>query len=209
MRHISATIAIIVLAAILSQRADADLVWADATSSTSTTFSGTIGGVAFTGVFDRHAGFTNTAGSSDFFAAQFGTFTPLLAASDALGLLSQSGFTINFAQPVVDPVFHIFSLANTLDLGTPVTFVSGGPSMFGGVSITTLGNQVIGQANGGGADANGTISLTGTFTTITATGVGSINDGGAFIFAAAIPEPCSLGLVSLGAMGLVARRRRR
>jgi hypothetical protein len=204
MRHISATIATLVLTAISSQRAEAVLVWADVTASTSTTFSGTVDGVAFTGVFNRQAGYTNTVGSSNLFSGQPGTFTPSLPASDSLGLITQSGFTLTFAQPIVDPVFDIFSLANTLDFGTPLTLVSGGPSTFGGVSITTLGNQVIGQANGGGADANGTILLTGTFTTITVTAAGTpINDGGAFIFAVqSVPELSSLTLV--GVSGLAA-----
>ena len=216
MRQSSVIAASLLLAAFSSQRAEAQLVWADLTTAGPTTFSGTVGGVGFTGTFVNFGGsFTNTAGTSNFFSGQPGTFTPSLPLSDSIGLFSEAGFTLSFAQPVKNPVFDIFSLSNTWDFGTPVTLLSGGPSNFGGVPITVSGNRVVGQPNGNGFDANGTIALTGTFSTLTVTTpVVNASDGAAFIFAVqAVPEPSPLVVSgSLSVLGLIGwgwRRRKR
>ena len=131
--------------------------------------------------------------------------TPSLPTSDSIGLFSEAGFTISFAQPVLNPVFDIFSLTNTLDFGTPVTLLSGGPNSFGGNPITVSGNRVIGHASGNGFDANGTIALTGSFSSLTVTTpVVVASDGVAVIFGVqqTAPEPSTFVLGALGLLGL-------
>jgi hypothetical protein len=184
--------------------------------NTSGVFTGTVDGVAFTATATNFVGspYTDTTGSATFFSGLPGTFTPLLPTSYALGYYSQFGFAINFASPVTNVKFDIFSLVNTLDFGTPVTLVSaGGNNSPGGpgVGITVSGTQVIGQAAGNGGDANGTIALPGTFTTIMATPLTGASDGSVLTFyAQAVPEPSSLTLAGLGvAFGGVAWRLRR
>jgi hypothetical protein len=209
MRNISILAAFLVLATSSFRQADAGLVWADVTTAGPTTFSGTVGGVAFTGTFVNFGSpFTNTAGTSNFFSGQPGTFTPSLPTSDSIGAFSEAGFTLSFAQPVVNPVFDIFSLTSTLDFGTPVTLVSAGPNIFGGVSITVSGNRVIGQASGNGFDANGTFELSGSFSSLTVTApVVTASDGISFIFATqvaddAVPEPSGLMMGAMSALAL-------
>jgi len=213
MRLYKAMTAALLIAAFCSSRADAGIIWADVTTANTTTFSGTINGVPFNGDFSNFPFATNTAGTSTVFSGPSGTFTPLLPTSDVVGFFSQSGFTLTFDQPVVNPVFHILSLANTLDFGTPVTLVSAGPINAGGTGITVSGNTVIGVSDVNGFDSNGTISLSGSFTKITAISNTGNVDGAGFIFGAnsavtVVPEPVSLAVFGLIAAGGVIGYRR-
>ena len=106
----------------------------------------------------------------------FGTsdFTPSLTASDAVYItgLNANSYTLGFARPVQDPVFHVYSLASTIAFpgGTTVTKVSGDPtftvadaSVAGAINLTT--------------DSSGTIRLTGTFTSLPFTATPTFADG--------------------------------
>ena len=100
-------------------------------------------------------------GSSTVFASAF--FSPPLATSDAAVFYGSPGYTytLAFGAPVQDPVLHVSSLASTLQFpaGTQITKVSGEDT------FTVSGSSVAGVL-AGSVDANGTIQLTGTFTSI-------------------------------------------
>ena len=183
---------------------------ADLTNITGNTFAGNIGDVSFTGTF-ANVGFWNyTDSSSALFSQQAGTFTPMLPTSDALGIDSTGAITIHFSSAVTNPWISFNSLANTYDAGTSVTLLSAGQNNDGGVGISVVGHQIIGNGADNGADANGTVQLTGTFTDITLTAVTSNSDGAAIIFGADVPEPASMLLLAAGITGLgIARRRQR
>ncbi|MDT7582429.1 MAG: hypothetical protein QOK35_3752, partial [Pseudonocardiales bacterium] len=98
-------------------------------------------------------------GSSTQFAGK--AWDPSLSHSDALDLVSPSGgatYTLHFGEPVTDPVFHLGAVNAQISFpaGTQVTRVSGG------ATFTVSGANV----NGSGG-ANGTVRVTGTFTTLT------------------------------------------
>ena len=102
-------------------------------------------------------------------------FTPPLPMSDAIQFIGASGYqyTLAFGAPVKDPVLHLGSLASTLTFppGTTITRVSGDAEF--GVS----GNTVIGGLDAPTDDANGTVRLTGTFTSIPFTTTFAGSDG--------------------------------
>jgi hypothetical protein len=124
--------------------------------------------------------------------------------------------TVTFATPVVNPVMAIWSLGQAginaqfafID-ATPV-FVSGGPSNeYTGQPISVVGNTVF------GAEGNGTVQFIGTYSSISWTNpvyefwYGF--DVGVAGVANPVPEPETYALMvaGLGAMGFVARRRRK
>ena len=220
MRRMIALGTMTVLVMVLAPRAGADSFMILNTApgaGISGTFTGTVDGVAFTATAtDFGAPETNTDGTATMYSGLPGTFTPLLAQSYSLGFYSEFGFTINFASPVTNVTFDIFSLVNDLTFNAPVTLISAGGNNFPGgpgVGITVSGDTVMGQASGNGGDANGTFTLAGTFTTITAIPIVKQSDGVAITFSAqSVPEPSSLVLagvsLSMGCLVLLRRCRR-
>jgi hypothetical protein len=191
--------------------------WTSTASGTISTAGGPVG-VGFSGpaisVMPNYPSYTPTSTFAD------GTVvgnapTPannimqLFGGTDALN-------TVTFATPVVNPVMAIWSLgAGGVDAqfaftnATPV-FVSGGPSAeYGGSAISVVGNTVF------GAEGNGTVQFIGTFTSISWTNPVFENwygfDVGIAGVANPVPEPATYALMAagLGAMGWIARRRRR
>ena len=121
--------------------------------------------------------------------------------------------TITFASPLANPVFAIWSLgapgttASFTFNATP-TLEAGGPnSLFGGSSITVLGNVVSGN------EGNGVVQFTGTFSSISWTDtpehfyaftVGLNGPSGP-----TVPEPSTWLLLGSGLGGLFILRRRK
>ncbi|MEY9987994.1 hypothetical protein ABIE67_000026 [Streptomyces sp. V4I8] len=120
---------------------------------------------------------------------QTASFTPPLPASDLMeifGLRGGSSFRVEFDAEVKDPVFHLGSLASTLEfldlpVGTEVTRLSGDTDNF-----KVDGNKVMGEARqpppGEPTDSNGSVRLNGLFRSIAFTlkprfKGGSGNDG--------------------------------
>ncbi|MCX5327887.1 hypothetical protein [Streptomyces sp. NBC_00140] len=120
---------------------------------------------------------------------QTASFTPPLPASDLMeivGLRGGSSFRVEFDAEVKDPVFHLGSLASTLEfldlpVGTEVTRLSGDTDNF-----KVDGNKVTGEARqpppGEPTDSNGSVRLNGLFRSIAFTlkprfKGGSGNDG--------------------------------
>lgn len=96
-------------------------------------------------------------------------FTPRLAKTDEIqiGGLPGYSYTLQFGAPVKDPVLEIGSMADrmTFPAGTQITKLSGQST------FTVAGNVVTGMLNtalgpDGVNDSNGTVQLTGTFTSI-------------------------------------------
>ena len=104
-------------------------------------------------------------GSETVFASP--VFKPQIPASDAIGIRGLTGYayTLEFSEPVKDPVLHVVSLASTLTFpGIAVTKVSGQST------FTVSGSSVTGALDDGSTvpsnDANGTIQLEGTYETV-------------------------------------------
>jgi hypothetical protein len=114
-------------------------------------------------------------------------FTPPLAASDAIafGGGPAAAYTLAFGTPVTDPVLHFGSLASTLTFppGTVITRLSGD------AQFSVAGNTVVGQFDGPIDDANGTVRLTGTFTSLPFTATFPVTDGIYLQVGAELPEP--------------------
>ena len=112
-------------------------------------------------------------GSSTVFARP--ELTPPLAHSDAIHFVGASGFgyELEFATPVKDPVLHFGSLASTIDFapGTPVTRLSGDGQ------FATSGSSVVGSLEAPSDDGNGSVRLSGTFTSIPFTTTFAGSDG--------------------------------
>lgn len=138
-------------------------------------FSGT--GISF-GVTDN----TFTGFNSTFFA-------PPLPTSDVVEFFdtnsTTSAFTITFGSPLTDPRLHLKSLASTLDFGTiPLTKLSGQEDFL------VSGSTVIGAYGPTPpTDANGTVQLNGTFTSIsfTVTTVAGVTSDGITLQIGVVP----------------------
>ncbi len=91
-------------------------------------------------------------------------FSPPLPTSDAIHFLGSPGgsYALQLGAPVTDPVLHLGSLASTLEFpaGTQITRLSG-DSQF-----SVSGSTVTGAVELPTDDANGSVRLTGTFTSI-------------------------------------------
>ena len=147
-----------------SQSAD-ELQFADWTSASNNSGSGTLRGVpiTFSGTNSNPAGWT-TNGSETRFSTS--SFTPPLPATDAAyfdGYMNYA-YSLHFGSPMRDPVLHLASLASRLDFpaGTSISRLSGES----GFSVS--GNSVIGSLDAS-SDADGTVRLNGTFTDVSFT----------------------------------------
>lgn len=102
-------------------------------------------------------------------------FSPPLPASDAIQFIGSPGgsYTLRFGAPVTDPVLHLGSLASTLEFpaGTQITRLSG-DSQF-----SVSGSTVSGAVEEPTDDANGSVRLSGTFTSIAFTATFQGSDG--------------------------------
>lgn len=86
-------------------------------------------------------------------------FTPALQTSDAVALGGASSFTVTFSQPVEDPVFHFYQLANNqLTFSAPFTILSKTDD------LSTAGVTVTGVSDAD--DAGGSIQFDGIYTSI-------------------------------------------
>ena len=124
--------------------------------------------------------------------------------------------TITFDEPVENPLFAIWSLGSpsipaTFTFVATPTLQAGGPnSIFGGSSITVLGNVVSGR------EGNGVVQFNGTFTSISWTNTAenfyafTVGVNGPAGPPPAVPEPGSLALLVSGlgfALGWLYRKR--
>jgi hypothetical protein len=107
-------------------------------------------------------------------------FTPRLPASDCVEIVGHVGhaFTLTFGSPVQDPVLQFASLGSVIQFGadTVVTRLSGD------TGFTAHGGTVTGETVPPSSDSNGTVRLSGTFSSISFTAVTndpnpSISDG--------------------------------
>jgi hypothetical protein len=109
-------------------------------------------------------------GSSAAFAGA--AYTPSLSMGDAIRFVAgpNTSYTLNFGQPVLDPVLHLRSLASTLEFPaeTPVLKVSGDPELTADIG------GVAGQP--GGDEGNGTVRVRGRYTSLTFTTQSSAAD---------------------------------
>ena len=100
-------------------------------------------------------------------------FSPALAWIDIIEIGASSpaeSYTLTFGSPVADPWIEIGSLGSRLDFpsGTQITKISDQSG------FTVSGSSIIGAPSGalgpdGVSDSNGTVQLTGTFTSISFT----------------------------------------
>jgi len=198
-------------------------VWTDWTSASvgaPGSATGTLNGVAvrYSGELDAAVtnGMSNIWAPNTSFIGGTVTTSPSTVADDIRLNGSFAGTdTITFDSPIVNPVFAIWSLGApglgasfTFNL-TP-TFEAGGPnSQFGGVALSVVGNVV------SGAEGNGVVQFTGTFSSISWTN--TFENFYAFTVGTAgtpggVPEPSTALLLGSGLSGLagaVAWRARR
>jgi len=157
------------------------IVWTDWTSFTAGTTNGTATGtagsvgVSYSGQVLSNSNTNNTSGgvswgpASTFSGGSISNPPPFRDIITLQGGTGTGTNTIRFSTPVVDPVMAIWSLGAggapasfVFTASEPFTIQSGGPSIeFGGSSITKSGNVV------NGAEGNGTIRFSGTFSEIT------------------------------------------
>ena len=169
---------------------DVELTDWTAADTTADTASGTVRGVtvALSGT-DVQAGAELDGGFTGFAAAHF---SPPAANTDAIAFAATDGssYQLTFGAPVTDPIIHLASLGSVLEFsaGTSVSKVSGQPT------FSVAGTEVRGAAGAAGApnnDANGTIRLSGSFSTIqfTATPLPEFPNGDGVYLQIGVPEP--------------------
>ena len=117
--------------------------------------------------------------------------------------------TITFGQPIVNPVFAIWSLGApgtkaSFTFSLNPTFEAGGPNLqYGGSPISILGNVVSGN------EGNGVVQFTGAYSTFSWTntpeGWYGFTVGTAV---SSVPEPTTMLLFGFGLIGLAGLRRK-
>ena len=123
-------------------------------------------------------------------------FTPALGPTDMIQIGASSpaeSYTLSFGNPVTDPVIEIGSLGSRLDFpsGTQITKISGQSG------FTVSGSSIVGAPSNmlgpdGVGDSNGTVQLTGTFTSISFTAFYTLSsEDGVLLQVGASPPPPS------------------
>jgi hypothetical protein len=200
------------------------------TPGTAGSFSGTIDGIAVTGsittpatsggfVYDAVSGFSPWESTTiDNSSPQFSycdVYSPCKAAADRVGYTSFSGtvntatITINFASPLIDPIFQVANLDGMQYDFSPTAGLAGLALLSGngggGDGITINGDVIIADANptteigqdpsshplmSGARSAYGSVELLGDFSTLTiqVSNPTAEGDGGSFTLAT-VPEP--------------------
>lgn len=191
----------------------AALVFTDWTSVNTTTnvAVGTLGPVSVT-LTGTDINYGVTDGSSTVFNQPY--FSPPLTSSDEVGIggsPSVFSYTVTFGAPVANPRMHILSLASALTFsGIPLTKLSGESDfVVSGSTVTGVDNNTP-----NGHDANGTIELSGIFSsyTFTAQYAASSGDGISIQIGAdltPVPVPAAVWLFSSGLLGLIGLARRK
>ncbi len=140
--------------------------FADWTQVSSNVATGTLLGssISLAGTLVRPVPSSTLDGTSPIFNSP--AFTPPLPASDSLefgGFQPAYTYTLTFGAPTTDPVLHLQSLGSALAFEgvTQITKVSGDSSLL------VAGNTV--SATSGQPDANGTVRLAGTFSSLSFT----------------------------------------
>ena len=170
------------------------------------TYSGEVGGSVLNGTSNIWAPNTSFIGGTV-------TTSPSTVGDDIRLVGAFTGTnTLTFGTPLQNPVFAIWSLgqpglAASFTFNATPTLQAGGPnSLFGGQTITVLGNVV------SGSEGNGVVQFTGTFGSISWTN--TFENFYAFTVGlngpiGAVPEPetYAMLLAGLGLLGFAARRR--
>jgi hypothetical protein len=218
---IAITLGALLLAPLSAPAATTWTNWTAATAGAPGSASGTVAGVGVTysGELDDFRINANSgiwSPNSSFIGGTV-TASPSVVNDDLrLNGISFTGTsTITFASAVENPLFAIWSLgagtvASFTFNATP-TLQAGGPNtQFGGGSIVVNGNTV------SGAEGNGVVQFTGTFTSISFTSTPehfyAFTVGVNGPVTSPVPEPTALLLVSSGlalGVGRIARRVRR
>lgn len=196
--------------------------WTNATTgSTAGSAAGTISAlgltVSYTGeVESLLSGYPSWTPSSSYVGGSIGNAPPEADNSIQLFGATLASDTITFSSPVVDPVMAIWSLGSAGAVASfsfsgnePFTIAAGGPSVeYGGSSIYLCGAETV-----CGAEGNGTIQFSGTYSSLTWTNP-SFEDFYAFTAgvsgaASQVPEPSSFLLIGAGLLGLAWTMRRK
>ena len=187
-------------------------VW---TASSSSSATGTVGGagVTFTGPLDGIL--SNT--QNPYYAAYPGDYTSSTvsnapAVSDNFIQLqggNQNTYSLTFTKPVNNLVISVLSLGAggpaEFDFNKSFSILSQGPDQWGGsnTSLSIVGNNLV------GSEGSGSILFSGSTTTLSWT-LPTLEYWYGFTAATpvATPEPSSIAIFGVGALGLLIRRKR-